>query len=214
MECGDFDEVASRLQVTNLGEVLAASAVLRESFDRGRMLRRLKELGATPFCLAEVARRLRLADEAALQELFHCDPEAADVFNEARHALAVQARALVMKSAQEGKPHAVKTLESLLRAEAGVSEVAEQIDFRRLSLTELEAATGIRRQQIARWKDSHGLPANEDGTYSMPAFIAWLRRAAVGKTRRYRGKPQNVEKRLAQRIARMIWEELDHEGYG
>ena len=142
MECRDFDEVAARLQVTNLGEVLAASAVLRESFDRGRMLRRLKELGATPFCLAEVARRLRLADEAALQELFQRDPEAADVFNEARHALAVQARALVMKSAQEGKPHAVKTLESLLRAEAGVSEVAEQIDFRRLGALTCEVQHG------------------------------------------------------------------------
>ena len=81
-----------------------------------------------------------------------------------------------------------------------------------MSLTELEAGTGIRRQQIARWKDRHGLPVNEDGSYSLAAVIVWIRKnPRIGQTRKYTRKPGAVEKRIIARCATVVREELGHE---
>lgn len=208
-ECEGFEEAAVRLQVDNLGEILAGSEVLRTAWDRGRFLRRLAELGRTPFCLAEVAKRLGLADEAALQELLRKDPEAADVFQRGRDALCIEARSALVKSAESGHVASVRALERLLRTEAGAGSAdAGSFDPIRVTPTTLEKISGVARAQWTRWTDA-GLPRNPDGTFGLPAVFAWLRRNPQrAGTRRYRQKPTAVVQRLQHKINQLIAQEL------
>ncbi|MBM4028985.1 MAG: hypothetical protein FJ280_26845 [Planctomycetes bacterium] len=208
MECGSFDEITTRLQVTNLGEMLAESRALRDAFDRGRRLRQLKDLGSTPYCMAEVARRMGLGDEADLHELFAKDAEAKDIFTQARHALAIQSRAALLKAAEVGNPYAVKTLDRLIRSTAPTPEPTEAVDFHRLSTVQMERAVGIKRQQLIRWRERHNLPANEDGSWSLVKFVHWIRSADVGRVRTYRRKPTAVAARIAARVQQIVSEEL------
>ncbi len=52
------------------------------------------------------------------------------------------------------------------------------------------------------------MPANADGTYSLPAFTTWLRHADVGKVRSYRRKSGAVEKQILTQIQQIIHTEL------
>ncbi|MEN6336190.1 MAG: hypothetical protein ABFE01_18205, partial [Phycisphaerales bacterium] len=47
------------------------------------------------------------------------------------------------------------------------------IDFARLTITQLEQGTGITRQSILAWTKESGLPRNIDNTYSLAAFVRW-----------------------------------------
>ncbi|NLH42376.1 MAG: hypothetical protein GX448_11110 [Planctomycetes bacterium] len=210
-ECESFEQAASRLQAANLGEILAGSEVLRAAWDRGRFLRRLAELGRTPFCRAEVAKRIGLADEAALQELLRTDAEAADVFQRARDELCIQARSALTKSAEAGHVASIRALERLLRAEAGGgggSEDGGSFDPTRVAPTTLAKISGIAPMQWSRWVNA-GLPRSPDGTFSLPTVFTWLRRNPQRTgTRRYRQKPSAVVQRLQQKINRVIEQEL------
>ena len=80
--------------------------------------------------------------------------------------------------------------------------------FTRLTPIEMERATGLAHQQLNRWAREHGLPRNADGTYSLPRFVAWIRKADVGRPRPYRRKRGVVEKRILERVSHVLKEEL------
>jgi len=207
-ECETFAEAAERLQVSNLGELLADNQALRAAWDRGRLLRRLGELGASPFCRRAVAERLNLSEEK-FTRLLAMDAEASDTFEQARHVFFLNAKGALLTGARKGEQYASKALERLLAAEAGTQrEAPDPIDFNRLTVTQIAEATGISRTQISRWSKNHHLPRNADGTFSMPQFVAWLRKSPHGQTRAYRRKPAAVEKRILTRIQTIITEEM------
>ncbi len=81
-------------------------------------------------------------------------------------------------------------------------------DHLHLTGTALERITGVHRQQWLRWIDA-GMPRNADGTYSLPAVISWIRgHPRQGRPRKYHGQPAAIGKRLGQRIALMVEQEL------
>jgi hypothetical protein len=100
-----------------------------------------------------------------------------------------------------------------------------RLDAQRLTPTEIETATGIKRAQWDRWVKEGGCPRNADGTFSLSAVIDWLRKwerdkatggkEAVGlnpmqaeKARMYKLQADEAEGRLIDRptIVRMFRE--------
>jgi len=207
-ECQNFAEAGERLGIPNLGEVLAGSEPFQNAWRRGRFLRRLAELASSPLCRRAVAERLNMS-EVQFEELLATDREAGDIFTQARHRFFIEAKSAIMVQAKQGKSHCLRTLERLIEAEAGTQrEPTSRVDFGWLSITEMQAATGIARTQLSRWAKNHGLARNADGTFSLPRFIAWLRKFPRGRTRSYRRKPAAIEKRIVHRITEVINEEL------
>ncbi|MDY0357074.1 MAG: hypothetical protein RBR19_14425 [Sedimentisphaerales bacterium] len=206
-ECGDIETAGRRLGLDDLGALLGDDAELRQAWERGRFLRRLRELAEGPICLAVCAERLGM-DEGAFRALLETDPEARDIWQQGRHTFFLRGKAAIMRGAEEGKPHGLKMVERLLQAEAGVSDAPERIDFRRLLPKEMSEAVGIDHHQMNRWSKEHGLPRGMDGSYSLPAFVAWLRTSPLRPKRPYRRKPAAIAKRLLARIESVVNEEL------
>ena len=84
--------------------------------------------------------------------------------------------------------------------------------FCRLSPVQMQSATGIDHRQLRRWAREHGLPQNHDGSYSLPAFVRWLRKSDCGRPRGYRRKPGVVERKIAARVRAVLAEELANVG--
>lgn len=209
-ESESFAEAAARLQVSDLAAVLLDSEPLRRAWERGRFLRRLGELAAGPICPAVAAERLVFSDEAAFQARLESDPEAGDIWEQGRHAFFLRAKASITAAAGQGKPHALRIVERLLRAEAGGGpEDRGGFDHKAVPLTMLERITGIHRVQWGRWADA-GLPRNPDGSFDLPAVFTWLRHNSQRtKTRGYRQKPAAIVQRLQRKIGEIISQELE-----
>ena len=207
-ECSTFAEASERLGVSNFGQLLAGSEPLREAWRRGRFLRRLSELAASPLCLRVVAEKLNLSEQQ-LEQLLSEDPEACDVFQQSRHRFFIEAKTAIMIQAKQGKTHCLRCLERLIKAEAGAAQQGHApVNFGRLSVTQMQEATGVSRTQLARWAKSHNLSRNTDGTFSLPRFVAWLRKSPHGRTRSYRRKPSAIQKRILARIEQIVSEEM------
>jgi hypothetical protein len=208
MECESFREAGSRLQVDNLGEILAGSNAMRSAWDRGWLLRRVREIAESPVCEAAAAERLGF-DQAGFKTIRERDQEIRDVWEQGRHAFYVKSKAVIMVAAERGAVHAVRALERLLQSETGIASPGEHVDFTRLTATEMEQTTKTRRQQLLRWQKDQGLPVGPDGRYSLPAFITWLRRnPRIGRVRKYARKPGAIEARIVGRIQQVLREEL------
>ncbi len=80
--------------------------------------------------------------------------------------------------------------------------------FTALTPVEMARATGVNHRQLRRWAREHGLPQNHDGTYSLPKFVNWIRKADVGRPRPYRRRPSAIEKRIVERVQIVLKEEL------
>lgn len=199
-------EAEQRLGVPDLAALLEGSEELAAAWERGRRIRRLAELSATPLHEDAVAERLGLTPDG-FRAMLADDLTAREVWQDGRHAVFVAAKSAILAAAQRGEVYAVRAMERLLKTQDAQAD-AKQSDFGRLTMEQLTQATGISRQQLARWRNKHGLPTTQGGYYSMPAVFAWLRRAPVGKTRSYRQKPGAVQARLAKRIQQVITEEL------
>jgi hypothetical protein len=199
-------EAQQQLGVEDLPGLLAENPALSAAWERGRFLRRLGELASTPICETAAAQALGLTEQE-FRTVLASDPESADIWKQGKHVLLLRVQGAVLRGAEEGKTHCLRTLECLLRIQTGVNK--EGVDFNHLTSTELEAATGIHRQQILRWYKSQGLPRNTDGTYALPAVITWLRQLATKKTRmRKSTEPGHTAARIIERISGIIQEEL------
>ena len=199
-------EAQQQLGVSDLPELLAENSALSAAWGRGRFLKRLGELASTPICETAAAKALGLTEQE-FREVLASDPESADIWKQRKHVLLLRIQRAVLRGAEEGKTHCLRTLERLLRAQTGVN--MEGIDFQHLTSSELEKATGIHRQQILRWHKLHGLPRNTDGTYALPEVITWLRRFSMKKPRARRSaKPSDTAARIVERIQGIIQEEL------
>jgi hypothetical protein len=208
-QCKDLHQAEEQLGLQDLAGMLASSKPLQDAWQRGRFLRELSDLAESPLCQAAVAKRLGF-DEAGFKAILATDPEAADIWRQGRHRFFIRAKTAILLGAEQGKAHCLRTIEAIARAESGGSAPGTAFDHNRLPMGEMERITGISRVQFARWVE-HGLPRDPDGNFRLPQFIAWLRRAPVGRARRYCQQPGAVEKRIAARVAAIVSEELDRE---
>lgn len=190
LECATMAEAESRLGVEDLAGLLAGNQRLAQAWEKGRRLKGIRELAATPICMEEASKRLGMGEDG-LVKLYKRDREVRDIWDQARLGAVVEMKKGLMARATSGNAHALDTVEKILAGEfakAGRGKAAE-IDFSRLTPTQMEEATGIKRQQFGRWAKDHGMPRNGDGrTYSMHAVVAWLRQFEVEKLSRTTGK--------------------------
>jgi hypothetical protein len=206
-ECESLREGADRLGLQDLAGLIAGDKALQDAWERGRFLRELAELAESPVCMAGVAEQLGF-DDGGFNGVLATDPEARDTWRRGRHRFYVQAKSAIMAGAGQGKPHCLRTVEAIVRAEAGGPPQEKTFDHNHLSMAEMERVTGVSRVQLLRWVE-RGLPRDPDsGCFSLPAFIAWLRKGDTGRRRGYRRKPGAVEKRIVERIKSVVHDEL------
>lgn len=179
MACETMAQAEGRLGVEDLAAVLEKSKRLAAAWEKGRKLRDIRELAVTPICMEEASKRLGLG-ESGLAKLYKRDPEVRDLWDRGQVEMLVKLKQGLMTRATAGHANALQTVEQILTGKFSKA-TGGPADFTRLTPTQMEAATGIARQQILRWHKSHGLARNADGTYSLPAFIAWLKQFEVDK---------------------------------
>ncbi|MBM4026743.1 MAG: helix-turn-helix transcriptional regulator [Planctomycetes bacterium] len=195
---GGIEEAESMLGVRDLPALLADEDLGR-AWQQGRLWRRLGELAATPLCEETAAKALGMALDA-FRKVLGEDIVAKEIWDTGRQAILLRAKNSIVAAAERGEAYAVRMMDRLVRSQTVAS--GSKTDFRNLTQTELEAATGIKRAQLRRWERSHGLPVTGSGTYSLPDFVKWLRRADVGRVRGYRRRPGAVEARIVEEFAR------------
>lgn len=173
IECATMAAAEGRLGVEGLAEQLEKNSRLLQAWEKGRRLRDIAALAATPICMEEASKQLGL-DEGGLAKLYKRDPEVRDLWDRGRVDMRVKVKQGLMDRATAGNPLALGAVERILREEfAPAAGGRGAVDFAKLSPTQMEEATGFNHRQILRWHKKNGLPRNEGGTYSLPAFIAW-----------------------------------------
>lgn len=175
------EEACRRLGVTDLAARLAKSKRLTAAWDRGQLLRRVKEIASTTMIVAEKADRALGLAAGEFVTILATDRIVRDLWEQSRFDFWLQQQQSMAKKVAEGDARAAAIFQQLFpEVRAGDGE-ADLVDFTRLSPTQMEKATGVLRQQILRWHKQHGLPRNADHTYSMPAFVTWFERFTKAK---------------------------------
>ena len=200
-----IEEAEDRLGVKDLPSLLADRA-LGEAWKRGRLLRHLAELAASPLCSEAVSKALGMTEQA-FRKLLRADIVVREIWETGRQTVLVAAKSAIMSAAQRGEAYAVRAMQRLLQGQMGDPAASGKTDFGQLTLEQLCRATGIARQQLLRWRDNHGMPQESNGYYSLPKIINWLRKADVGKVRGYRRKLGAVQKRIMLRIEQIVEQE-------
>lgn len=171
MESFDMAEASARLGVTDLMARLKRSRKLQAAWDRGRLLRRVRQVAAGPLVAEAADKDLGLA-KGTLVGLLKSDPVIRELWTDTRFEAIQRVRRSVMDLAGQGDARAVAAFEKIVEIPAAPG----QTDFGRVKGSDLRDATGILREQWLRWVRENGCPQNVDSTFSLPRIIDWLRR--------------------------------------
>ena len=172
-ECEDLAAGGRRLGVADLAKLLKARPTLAKAWDRGRLLRRVREVAReTHWVAAAVDKHLGLA-KGEFVRLLARDRVVRELWEDNREALRVSLGRALIQRAEAADPKALAAVEHLFREGAAV---VRDVDFQHLTPVQMQTATGIAHQQLLRWHKSDGLPRNVDGTYTVSEFVAWLRK--------------------------------------
>jgi hypothetical protein len=177
MECETMAGAEDRLRIEDLAGQLEKSKRLLAAWEKGRRLRDIRALAVAPISQADASQQLGLG-ETGLARLCERDPEVRDIWDRGRVALRIEVQRGLLKNAAAGKADALAAIEKILHGRFGGGET---VDFGRLTPTQIAEATGIRRQVFRRWHIDNQLPRNADGTFSLPQFVAWLKKWVLAK---------------------------------
>lgn len=166
----DLAAAAAALGVADLQALLDGHKKLAAAWERGRFLRDVQAVAAKGIVKEEADRYLELPRGELVKRLAK-DRVLADLWSRAAFEARTRARTGLMSLAETGDHKAMQLYERLLDVEQKAE--TPDLDFSRLTPTQMEAATGVKRQTILRWNKDHGLPRNVDGTYSLPHFLEW-----------------------------------------
>jgi hypothetical protein len=221
-ECPNLAAAAERLGVADLVAMLKRSKRLSAAWDRGRVLRRVKDVASMGIVPEEADRHLEWP-RGELVERIKTDRALAEVWDLANFEARTRARRGLMALAETGDRKAMQLYERLLDVDA---KAESSIDCERLRPVALAKMTGIKREQWDRWAKESGCPRNIDGSYSLARVIDWLRKwerdkatggkEAVGlnpmqteKARMYKLQADEAEGRLIDRptIVRVFCEQ-------
>ncbi len=163
----------------NLFKYFQKHPKLRDSFDRGRMLRALAKTAPNSL-IYEAARRLKdlgftqFQTAQDLRNFLDKDVEANELWESARVNAAIDNRENLRKAAGEGNVKAIELLDKWTidrQKETGESGSA---NFNRISTNQMAELFGVTRQSIYEWNTQKGLSANLDGTYDLYNAIKWF----------------------------------------
>ncbi len=171
LECDNLTEADAAIKKRkSLKEIFKKHPQLREAWDRGRFLRNLRDLARTGASVPEAAKRLGFASARGLQAMLDEDVEVADLWDQTQLGIRLEIKTAVIEAAREGKPDAVRAVESFLLDE---KERAGS-DLSRITILQLTEITGRTRQTIHDWFTKFGMPRNVDKTFDLSIFLAWF----------------------------------------
>lgn len=170
-QCDDLAAAGERLGVADLAGRLGRSKKLQAAWDRGRLLRRVREVAAGPLVPEAADKDLGLP-KGTLVAMLKTDMIVRELWTDTRFVAIQKVRQSVMDLAAQGEARAVAAFEKIIEIPAH----AGPPDFGRVKGADLREATGILREQWLRWVRESGCPQNTDSTFSLPRIIDWLRR--------------------------------------
>lgn len=153
-----------------LAELVIEKPRIRQAWERGRFLRRLRDLAATPVTVSEAARKLELPNGHILREMLDSDPEVGDLWYQTRLEVFVEAKTALVTAAKAGNQAAIRAVETLLRDE---ERQASSCDLDHISTEQLCLISGKTRQTVHEWLKK-GLPRNGDKTFNLADFVPWF----------------------------------------
>lgn len=169
----------------SLADYLGKNKDIQTAWERGRFLRNLRQLASTAVTISEAENTLEL-QPGQLKKMIETDAEIAELWNCERLAVTIALKKAIVEKAKEGKLNAIKQIEYLLR-----NEIAgrDQVDFKRVTITQLCELTGRTRQSVHDWYTKHGLNRNSDKTFDLFDFIPWYANFIITKKADAPGRP-------------------------
>jgi hypothetical protein len=208
IECATLEEAAERLGA-GVGTLLKTRA-RSNAWERGRLLRRVREVAGTTYVVVEAADKLLKMGKGEFARLYARDAEVREVWDSERFGLLLATEQGFAARVQDGDLKAIAAVEALF---APRRPEAAEVDFEHLSPSEMARATGLAHQQLNRWAKEHGLYRAADGTYSLPRFVAWVRQWEVRKLgAQAAGRPVDGESAL-ERLRRLQGDEIEGRVY-
>ncbi len=159
---------AKRLGIVDIGVHFKKHPKHKAAWDRGLLLRDLRDMGAYGVPRAAAAEKMGMTAEA-FEELLAVDTEAASVWNRAHIDKTIEVYKAVAADATSGKRFAVETFLRGMRSDL----VRPDVDFNRVDLAAVVAICGVTRQTVHAWVTQFAAPQNADGTYSLVALWKW-----------------------------------------
>lgn len=175
-----YAQVAESLgmEAVTLRAVLEADPTVQAAWDRGRFLRRVKDLAGVAITVSQAGRELEM-DGPAFRRLLDTDAEVAAVWDQERRRLRRTAAEAVIRNAERGSKSAARYVENFLRAEqTGPGAI---FDYQRVSVNVMIEITGKSRQTLYNWTRDCGCPRNPDCTYNVAEVFRWIQARAVLK---------------------------------
>ncbi|MBN1491153.1 MAG: hypothetical protein JXA69_14665 [Phycisphaerae bacterium] len=211
-ECETQAEATARLGVADLE--LGRSKKRAAAWARGQFLRKVAEIARETHWVAEAVDKHFGLGKGEFVQVLARDREVRELWESNRFALRVSLGKAIVARAEEGDAKALAAVEHLF----GERPAAAAVDFERLTITQIEQATGISRTQFLRWSKGHHLPRNIDGTFALAKWVEWygkwqrdksgggsesagLNPMQAEKARLYRLQADEAEDRLIARTA-------------
>ena len=159
-----------RLRKT-LAEYIKKYPQLGEAWERGQLLRNLKDCAAGVMTVSQTAKRLGFKSGRELRELLDTDNEICDLWEQARIAVIIEAKKALVELTKAGNQQAIKAVESFLYDEG--EGRAANINYAALTINQMADLFGVTRQTIHDWYSKHGLVRNAEGGINLKDAITW-----------------------------------------
>jgi len=183
LECDNLTEADAAVKKRkSLKEIFKKHPQLRQAWDRGRFLRNLRGMARTGASVSQASKKLGLANGQVLRAMINEDMEIGDLWDQTQLEVYIEIKSAIIEAAKEGKPAAVRAVESFLLDE----KERPRFDPSHITILQLTELTGKARQRIHEWYTRFGLPRNADKTFDMGSFFGWyeeflLKKAPAGK---------------------------------
>ena len=172
LRCEDVAAADSETRTRSpLALILRRFPRLKKAWDRGRFLRRVRDLASQAPSIAQAASHLGFSEQR-FQELLNEDMEVADIWKEEQLKLYVETRRQVFELAQNDAPWAKKCVYDLITThpEAGLKANILEIG---ITTDQLAKLTKKSIQTIYNWVNKFGLPRKANKTFDLSIFLAW-----------------------------------------
>jgi hypothetical protein len=173
-DCSNLAEADSVAGLSRpLAKLIEKDVKLEAAWHRGQFLRNLKKEAESSPNISRTADHLGIKSGDTLRNMIDEDPEARDVWDQARKELNVKQNKHVFELADDGMGWAVKLVEKFLTNADDQGIAVGGTDMRRLMQKQIAELFGVDRLTVRNWTLGLGCPRNADGSFDLFAVIRW-----------------------------------------
>lgn len=171
LECDNLTEADATLKkAKSLSEIFLDHPKIKQAWERGRLLRKLRDLARTGASISAAAKRLNFSSGQQLKDLINEDEEIGDLWDQTTLELHFEIKTAIIEAAKEGNLTALKAVDGFLVPEKEITG----LDASRITIKQLSELTGKNRKTIHEWFSKCGLPRNPDKTFDLSIFFGWF----------------------------------------